>query len=366
MESLVCVSGAYEDWLKTPGEIGADPSAATPAPVSAPRAVVPVTPQPSRHVYRPRTAEPQPAEPAPAPVIYYEPAPSPVAQPQPSPVPAPQPRPLRLPEPAPATYQKPEPLEAETEPDTRLMWWERSSSFDSDYAIETASEAWTAVLDFLDGHLDIGLRLTKSELEDNSRSPDDAFLGNITKLEGDEDFNMNLFFDVMFIKYVGIEYTSYKLTADTYNWNSGTSDGSMEICGPVWSVIGRFPNRTRFTPYAGIGRAFVDADFKPDTWWYLGYGSEDQWISYGKPTHGYRNIRRNIAVDGDDQTVMFFGCAIRITDWLSADLYYRSMDITLDAHYHRTGAYSFDESQDEDGEFVLDHTTMGFGLKYVF
>ena len=31
---------------------------------------------------------------------------------------------------------------------------------------------------------------------------------------------------------------------------------------------------------------------------------------------------------------MFFGCAIRITDWLSADIYYRTMDITLDGRHY--------------------------------
>ena len=122
----------------------------------------------------------------------------------------------------------------------------------------------------------------------------------------------------------------------------------------------------RSTPYAGIGKASMDATFQTDTWWHLGYGSEAQWIDLGRPSTGYRNVTRDITVSGDDVNVMFFGCAIRITDWLSADIYYRTMDITVDAHYSRTGAYDSDPTQILDGEFTLDHTTMGFGLKYVF
>ncbi|MDD3605354.1 MAG: hypothetical protein PHD86_09240 [Kiritimatiellae bacterium] len=329
--SFIVSARAYEDWLKTGGE--AEESAAAPAPApAAPREVVPVK------LLGRAPAEP---DPAPAPVIYYEPEAS-------------------------ARASAPSPASVPEKSDRRLMWWEGGSSPSSDEMLESASAAWTAVSDFLDGHLDIGVRMTKHELESSSRPPENAFLGNITKLDGDEDYNMNLFFDVMFIKYVGIEYTSYELSADTYNWNTGTSDGSMEISGPIWSIIGRFPNQTRFTPYAGIGKASVDASFSNDRWWNLGYPTEAYWLDAGSPSTGYRNIRREITVDGDDQNVMFFGCAIRITDWLSADIYYRTMDITLDAHYHRTGAYEQDDAQDLDGEFTLDHTTLGFGLKYVF
>ena len=322
--SFIFAAEAYEEWLK-PGS-PEETVSAEPAP-AAPRDVVPVK------ILGRTPAEP---DPAPAPVVYYE-TQSPVRE-----------------------------VAAAPAADRRLMWWEGGSSLTSEEVLGSASEAWTAVSDFLDGHLDIGVRMTKHELESSSRPPENAFLGNITKLDGDEDYNMNLFFNVMFIKYVGIEYTSYKLSADTYNWNTGTSDGSMEICGPIWSIIGRFPNQTRFTPYAGIGKASVDASFSNDQWWNLGYPTEDYWIDAGRPSTGYRNIRREITVDGDDQNVMFFGCAIRITDWLSADIYYRTMDLTLDAHYHRTGAYEQDDAQDLDGEFTLDHTTLGFGLKYVF
>jgi len=343
--SLVISAGAYEDWLEPGGETGTAPAEAVQAPVApvteaaprpaAPKDVIPVVaeePPPPRRVYQPAAAAP--VEPAPAPVTYYEPEPSAA--------------------PIKTAAAKP------------LMTWEGTSSYSADEVLATASEAWTAVSDFLDGHLDLGVRMTKNELEDNTRPIEDSFLGNITELEGDEDYSMRFFVDVMFIKYLGMEWTTDELTADTINYNNGQSDGSVEISGPIWSIVGRYPNPTRFTPYAGIGKAYMDASFTNDKWWNLGYPSEAMWINLGRPSTGYRSVRRNITVSGEDVNVMFFGCAIRITDWLSADIYYRTMDITLDAHYERTGAYSFDDVQTEDGEFTLDHTTMGFGLKYVF
>lgn len=231
---------------------------------------------------------------------------------------------------------------------------------------EVPAEGFQAVLDFLHGHLEIGARYLTYELEDTHREPteEDAYLGFINELTLVEDNDIRLFADILITPWVGVEITSSEIAAETTNYNNELSDGTLEMSGMMLSIQGRYPNQTRFTPYAGFGKADMDATFQEDTWWTLGYGSPEAWVDDGSPSTGGTPKTRSIEVTGDDTTFFYLGLLIRLTDYLSADLYYYELDLEAKATF--TDTYEGEEFDTDEGIIPMSHSTLGFGLRYVF
>jgi hypothetical protein len=226
------------------------------------------------------------------------------------------------------------------------------------------------ILELLAGRLEIGLRMTTFDLDTTTSRgvdrnvPGDTFLGNLTRIDEEQSSTPKLFFVVMPHPYVGVELAWDGVEARTWNVNNEESDGKVCASGPIFSLVGRYPNETRFTPFASLGYTFWDADFDEDGWWRYGFGSSESYIAAGRPGNTVNGIERRISVSIDNGVVWTAGCSVSIIDHLSADVIIRSVDVSVDAAFYRTvGA---ETELRRTGGFPLDHVSYGLGVKYVF
>jgi len=202
---------------------------------------------------------------------------------------------------------------------------------------------------FIDSHIHLGTRVTWFILDDRQRHVDmsDSFYGSITELRACQDMiPYKLFADVMLNPYVGVEVTWDRIQADTITRSDGHNDGTLDLKGPMASLLGRYPNASRFTPYGGVGLAWFKADFKEDPLWQRPYGDFEQ------------------EFDMDDTWgwIVSLGLSARIWEQWSADLYYRHTGVSVDGvhwhWYHQQPTSSF--------TFPLSNEALGLGVRYEF
>jgi opacity protein-like surface antigen len=214
------------------------------------------------------------------------------------------------------------------------------------------------------GRLEIGTRYTHYTLQDDQQGtrvdgPNgtrfvNSFLGSITEIEADQDNSPDKFF----VQYkvcpyagMGISYDHVRaVTIDVTPQNDGTlaknTDGTVDAAGPIFYVLGCFPNRTRVTPYAEIGEVRYGTSFDVDPDW-------------------SRGGLRTMEVQDSSGLVLAAGLDIRIWDGLSAGVYYRQVDaekVAADA-YTAYGAAKI--SKPGDG-FPIRNDAYGLTVKYTF
>lgn len=254
--------------------------------------------------------------------------------------------------------------------ETRNAYTIHSSDIPDNWSWSEAQAVGQQVLEFLDDRLEIGARRTRFSL-DTTQSPGtdreipgNTFLGNLTRIEGEQDDSFKLFITVLPIPYAGLQLTWDGVEARAWNWNTGTSDGTVEASGRILSLLVQYPNRTRFTPYATLGRMSWDADFHEDPWWNYGFSSPESYRSSGSPGRSQNGLQRYITTSINEGSVKSLGLAVRILDYLSADFTYRTVSVNVDASYYRKlGGVS---ELRRTGNFPLNHSSYAVGLKYVF
>ncbi len=225
-------------------------------------------------------------------------------------------------------------------------------------------------MNFIANHLEIGTRVVFFSLTDSSGE----FLGTINKLKEEQNgAPTQLFATWMFLPYVGVDFSWTHVKARTYTDSADShSDGSIEMSGPAFSILGRYPvpmhmgDKTFImAPYASLGFAMLSRDFETQEWWTLGYGSPTQWEEYGQPTTSLGGYHREINVSDSTEFVLAGGLAIQAFNGLSVDLYLRYMpaeaDATFTRRYNKTG---YEETL--NGSFTLDSIGYGVGIRYSF
>ncbi len=227
--------------------------------------------------------------------------------------------------------------------------------------------------DFVAGHLRVGTRLTGYafahitglHLDPNSNIKDqhnpvsgveETFLGSITKLDAVQNYwPQNLYADWYFTPSLGVELTWAEIRAQTVSVDKtetpSHSDGDWDIKGPVVSVIGRYNNPSKWTPYGGAGLALMSSRFIHSTWWHTGFPSEEDWVANGSPNMSINGEYRTMQTDAkrswaevvlpgldvdDVGFVVFGGCDYTIMDHLLANVYVRYMNIEIHNHYYIT------------------------------
>jgi hypothetical protein len=242
------------------------------------------------------------------------------------------------------------------------------------------SSPWESVMEFLHEHLEVGLRFTSFELDETPRPEDpfrqQTFLGFVNQLEEEQDSAPKFYMNILINKYVGFEITHDAVAARTRNFNNGQSDGILEMSGPIYSIIGRYPfedvpifgsandYRVDIIPFLGLGYADWEADFKEEGWWAAGFSSPESWASAGSPSPSESGMVRMIQVSDDSSTVIMIGLALSLHEHFGIDIIYRQMELSTDAQFLR-GSLSNPEPQSA-GEFPMDHSTLGFGAKFIF
>lgn len=215
----------------------------------------------------------------------------------------------------------------------------------------------------LGGRIEIGTRITFFSLIEDHK---DSFLGTIDKLDAEQSFSpFKVFAAWRFHPRYGVELTWDSMEVSTVTKWDGHSDGTIEAQGPILSLFGRYPTRTKWTPYASLGLGRFSTRFKPATWWALGYPSNEDYVGAGSPSFSYFGYRRHIGVDSTTALIILAGCDVAIREHLSADLFLRYMAVDIDAHYFITKK---GEMFDDRGmtDIPLDNIALGLGVRYAF
>jgi len=231
-------------------------------------------------------------------------------------------------------------------------------------------EAGNPLLNFLQDRVEIGTRFTAFSLQDDSRPPDPTrertYVGDINRLEDDQNLApVKLFADVYLSPYFGVELTYDEVAARTFNWVNNSSDGYLEMSGPIVSLIGRYPIQDVVFPYVGLGYAWMNSSFDREPWWEWGWKSEEEYNAAGGQI-APSGVYRYMIVEDDEAVVYTLGVVVRFTDHLAADVMVRSMDISADALFYRTIDGVLSEPDTKRGSFVMDHIAYGLGVRYVF
>lgn len=211
-------------------------------------------------------------------------------------------------------------------------------------------------------YLEVGTRITMFRLNDAYDSG--GFVGSINKLGEDQDFSPFKLFVVGKVNpRWGLELTRDEIRAEARNSFNSDSDGTFVLGGPIVTVFRRFPNQSRWTPYAGLGLAFFSGSFDHSAWWRNGYQNESDYIALG-PAPRFGKTRR-MALDDARGIVVCGGCSVQLRERLYGDITLRSLSVD--------SAASFSASLGRrvvrrEGSFHIpfDHLALGLGVKYVF
>lgn len=221
------------------------------------------------------------------------------------------------------------------------------------------SSSWTSFDErYLEDHFEVGLRITHWTLSDPSKgiyNAEGTFIGGFAEgistddLSVQQDYLPSLFLRYKFIPYLGLELGLEKLRAETSTYWDGHTNGDVVMRGPSLSLVGQYPNDTIFTPYAGIGLAFLNGNFEEDGKWHRASG-----------------YTRNMEAGDVTATLLTLGCSIQIVESLEADISFRSMsNADSDAKYYLRWN---DGGISNTAKFTwpLDATSFQIGVKYLF
>lgn len=197
--------------------------------------------------------------------------------------------------------------------------------------------------------VEIGTRITKYELTDTERN---TFLGSINELKEDQNYNPIKFYaDVWPVKWVGVGVSYETISAETWttgeSGQEGYSDGTFTVDGPILSLLVALPNRTRFTPFAEVGKMFMSSSVDVNSDWANAHGIQD-----------YQSFEITDEEGGD---VWGIGCSIQLTRNIEMDVIYRQIEASVKVDHVLLG-----HIQQQNCEFPLDSDWFGAGVKYRF
>ena len=225
---------------------------------------------------------------------------------------------------------------------------------------------------YLAGRLSIGATALSTSLTDAKRPEDKGagktFVGFIYKLEDDHATRL-----VPTVSYYMPEYMlRASLSWDsvygrTRNYNKTRhSDGVVKTQGPSFLLEVAYPFLDdTLIAHAGVGFVAANSDFTEDTWWRLGFSSEEAWKARGAPSHVSRGARlREIRVDDVFAPMIGGGLSWRPVEHLELDLSARYVKMEPDCEFGYSHGGRF--SRSEKGEFTLDHASVAATVSYVF
>lgn len=233
---------------------------------------------------------------------------------------------------------------------------------------ETAGKTQDFYETYLRGRLELGTRISTSILTDSEADGDGTFLGTIYELDEEQDYTPNRFFArYYFTRHFGLELAYDSIEAETVapsEYTGTKSDGDVSLAGPTLSFVGRYPNPSRFTPYAFIGVGFYSGDFDESNDWALGYYDPYEYAAMGSPSTAYNGVTR--VMDVDDAIGFLFGAgfAYEFTDHLAFDLSFQYTAVEADATFYRYQYGSLTLTR--DGSFPLDNVELRAGVTFQF
>lgn len=194
------------------------------------------------------------------------------------------------------------------------------------------------------------LRDRKRDFNSGVDNTPGSFYGSINQLDAVENaLPIKVFVNYKFSPYWGVELTYDQIRANTITQIDGHADGTINLIGPVASFFGRYPNATRFTPYAGIGVAYFFSKFDENPLWHDPPG---------------RNEIQNMDLNNTCGWVAYGGSAIKISGPWSADLRIRYTKVDVSG-IHRLNGYE-NKIGGRSPEFPLSNIAADLGVRYSF
>lgn len=199
---------------------------------------------------------------------------------------------------------------------------------------------------YIPNHLEVGTRATIYSFTDSTQGQpfDGSFLGSLNEVHENQNVApVNAFVQYKFNPYFGIgtAYDQFKAATGSSPLGEEGGDGTFDLKGMYFYLLGSYPNESRFTPFAEVGLVRYSADFQEKDWWYAG---------------GRRVINSTSTVG----KVIAIGCDIHVLKQWSVDVYFRHVNVDLDVDY------VFMRYRHTQGTFTLSHNEYGIGLKYSF
>jgi hypothetical protein len=219
--------------------------------------------------------------------------------------------------------------------------------------------------------LELGMRFNYFMLADSKKSS--GFVGSITELREKRDFSLlddqfpylppGWFARYKVDRYWGVEVLWNELRMTGENPAHEGRDGVFEFRGPLVCVIGRYPNRTAWTPYGGLGMAFYEGGFDHEGWWANGYVTPADYERLGPEPR--RGKTRRMYVDDTVGYAICAGTDVKLWERLYADLIVRYVLAETDVSW---SVYMGRHEMSRDGPQTLpfDHYAIGIGLKWEF
>lgn len=228
---------------------------------------------------------------------------------------------------------------------------------------------WASLRQSMAGRIEVGLRVSQFSLVEDSMGfldefgiPRDTFIGSVNTLSEEQAlFPPEPFIHVALNQYIGFElsYSSLEVETETF---TGKSDGNLTMSGPIISVIGRYPTRSVFTPYASLGIAIFGAEFDEQAHWALGFAGPEEFIAAGSPSEPFGDRTREMFVDDATGLVLTGGVLWRFApDW-AADGFVRYMDVESSALARSQVRER--TTTETSGKFFLENVAFGAGIRY--
>ena len=224
---------------------------------------------------------------------------------------------------------------------------------------------WEQTVRYIGRHARLGTRWLHVALLDDKRKPQDtngdgaitdpeilavSYMGSINQLDVvQDDWPDKVFAQWEFCRYVGVEVSYEHIQAKTVTYWDGHTDGTFDLQGPMFSLYGALPNRTPFTPRAGVGVGFLSTYF-----------------DYNPAWHNAPGITQYLDTDDASALIFYVGCSARLVKHLSLDIYARQMNTHVDAHYYMTSPEG--ALLDNRGWFnyPMENRAIGVGLRLEF
>jgi len=168
----------------------------------------------------------------------------------------------------------------------------------------------------------------------------DSFVGSITKLKEDQDFTpTRLYVQYKIRPFFGIGASYDKFGAEA--WDDGGTDGTAVLSGPLFYVLGCYPNSTALTPFCELGTAFYSTHFDHSSTW---------------GTQG----NKRILLDNTSGYYVSLGCDMQVRKHLEVNIYGRYMNVD------DVGVFMLNEKRRDDVILTVSHLALGLGMNYCF
>ena len=216
--------------------------------------------------------------------------------------------------------------------------------------------------DYIPGKLQLGTRVTYRVFTDSDSGHKGGtygtgtYLGTIYALDEEQDYlPRKLFLAYFFSQHFGIEFAydwikAQTVAMDTDN-NVVKTDGNAILSGPTLALLGRYPNATSFTPYAGIGVGLFHGDFDETADWAHSYwGTSDR--------------NRQMSVDSTTALLLTAGVTWAIEGHWLLDCSLQYVRADADAVFYGVTDGVVDTVQ--PGHFPMDNVAFRLGVIYSF